>query len=184
LPIVHALISAQLYYLEGVHFDKSSYERLALVRIPIGVSKINPTKVLLFLSIFVLSGLISACSPTKSANVELVMAPLSEMPAYVDNVAASVQQSYQFAVANPDILQEIPCYCGCGPAGHTSNYSCYVSSVDGDTIIFDNHAVGCSICVEITQDTMRLLTEGKSVEEIRTYVDQIYSKYGPSNMPQ
>jgi hypothetical protein len=30
---------------------------------------------------------------------------------------------------------------------------------------------------------MRLLKDGKSVPEIRTYVDQSYAKYGPSNMP-
>jgi hypothetical protein len=37
--------------------------------------------------------------------------------------------------------------------------------------------------VDITQDAMRLLKEGKTVGEIRTYVDETYSKYGPSNMP-
>jgi hypothetical protein len=37
--------------------------------------------------------------------------------------------------------------------------------------------------VDITQDAMRLLDEGKSVPEIKAYVDQTYAKYGPSNMP-
>ena len=48
---------------------------------------------------------------------------------------------------------------------------------------YDNHALGCSICVDITQDAMRLNKEGKSVSEIRAYVDATYSKYGPTNMP-
>ena len=68
--------------------------------------------------------------------------------------------------------------------GHTSLYSCYISNVEpGGKITFDTHALGCSICVDITQDTMRLLREGKSAREIRIYADSTYSKYGPSNMP-
>jgi hypothetical protein len=67
--------------------------------------------------------------------------------------------------------------------GHTSNYSCYVTdeNLDG-TLAFDNHALGCSICVDITVDAMRMLEEGRSMLEIRTYVDQTYSAFGPSNI--
>jgi hypothetical protein len=43
--------------------------------------------------------------------------------------------------------------------------------------------MGCSICVDITVDAMRMLDEGKSMPEIRTFVDQTYSAFGPSNMP-
>lgn len=112
------------------------------------------------------------------------MAPLSELPAEVQSAPPSVQQAYQFAIANPEVLSEIPCYCGCGPMGHDSNHACYISGENDDgSPIFDEHALGCSICVDITQDTMRLLAQGKSVPEIRAYVDETYSQYGPSNMP-
>jgi hypothetical protein len=68
--------------------------------------------------------------------------------------------------------------------GHTSNYACYVAGQDQDgTIQYDNHALGCSICVDITQDTMRLLKDGESVLDIRAYIDQTYAQYGPSNIP-
>ncbi len=94
-----------------------------------------------------------------------------------------VQDAYRFAIANPDVMQHIPCYCGCGAMGHTSNYSCYVSGTDADgKITYDSHALGCGICVDITQDTMRLLKEGKSISEIKSYVDQTYAQYGPSNI--
>ncbi|MCJ7432528.1 MAG: PCYCGC domain-containing protein [Anaerolineales bacterium] len=110
--------------------------------------------------------------------------PLDQMPAEVQSAPVTVQTAYQFAAANPDVMKQIPCYCGCGNIGHTSNYSCYVSGVDDKgNITFDNHALGCSICVDITQDVMRLLKEGKTVPEIKAYVDAIYSKYGTSNMP-
>ena len=133
------------------------------------------------------SGVLSACSANtaSTSNTDnLAMASMADMPAEVKSAPTMVQQAYQFAVANPDVMKQIPCYCGCGKMGHTSNYSCYVQAVDSDgTITFDTHALGCSICIDITQDTMRLLRQGKTTAEIKTSVDQTYSKYGPSNIP-
>ncbi len=112
------------------------------------------------------------------------MMALDKMPAEVQSAPVTVQEAYQFASANPDIMKSIPCYCGCGNVGHTSNYSCYVSGTDdqGNTR-FDNHALGCSICVDITQDVMRMLKDGKSPQDTRASIDNTYSKYGPSNIP-
>ncbi len=141
------------------------------------------TLILLLLSTSVLS----ACSgnaASKSGVDNLAMAPMAGMPAEVKSAPLTVKQAYQFAVANPDILKQIPCYCGCGAMGHTSNYSCYVQGVDGKgTVSYDNHALGCSICVDITQDTMRYLNQGKSVSQIKAIIDQTYAQYGPSNIP-
>lgn len=131
----------------------------------------------------VLTGTLSACS-TATTDYSFPMASMDGMPAEVQSAPVTVQQAYQFAAANPDVMTQIPCYCGCGSMGHTSNYSCYISSVGADgTVTYDNHALGCSICVDITQDVMRLLKQGKSVPVIRAYVDQAYARYGPSNMP-
>ncbi len=125
---------------------------------------------------------LSACSSAQD-NADLSMAPMSGMPAEVQAAPVSVQQAYQFAVANPEVMKQIPCYCGCGDIGHTSNYACYVSGVDGKgAITYDNHALGCSLCVDITLDTMRMLKDGKSPGEIRAVVDSTYSKYGTSNI--
>jgi Protein of unknown function with PCYCGC motif len=145
------------------------------------------TRKLLFLSLIVvlLSTMISACSTQSQSNDnDLHMMSLDQMPAEVQSAPVTVQTAYQFAAANPDIMKNIPCYCGCGNVGHTSNYKCYVSSVD-DTgnIKWDSHALGCSICVDITQDVMRMLKDGKSPQDARAYVDVTYSKYGPSNIP-
>jgi hypothetical protein len=114
----------------------------------------------------------------------LAMADLHAMPMDVQEAPVAVQQAYQFAVANPELLSEIPCYCGCGGLGHKSNYDCYVAGVtDAGDVAFDEHALACSICVDITQDTMRLLRQGKTLAETRQYVDTTYSRYGPSNIP-
>ena len=147
---------------------------------------VNTRRWLLILMLFtLLGGSLVGCgsSPAQSSDHELAMASMSDMPANVKSAPAVTQQAYQFAVANPDVMKHIPCYCGCGAVGHTSNYSCYVLGVDAKgSVTFDPHALGCSICVDITQDMMRLLRQGKSVQDIRAYVDQTYSRYGPSNM--
>jgi hypothetical protein len=130
--------------------------------------------------LFVIPALLVACAKQPETD----LAPLDQMPAEVQNAPVKVQQAYQFAIANPQIMQQVSCYCGCGKMGHTSNYSCYAKGQAADgKINFDTHALGCSICVDITQDTMRLLKEGKTVPEIKAFVDQTYSQYGSSNMP-
>lgn len=127
---------------------------------------------------------VTGCSSPSSSQGSLAMASMDGMPGEVKSAPAVVQQAYQFAAANPDVMKQIPCYCGCGDIGHTSNYACYVSVEDANgQQTFDSHALGCSICVDITQDVMRLLKEGKPVGEIKTYIDQTYAQYGPSNMP-
>jgi Protein of unknown function with PCYCGC motif len=139
---------------------------------------------ILSLTIILIALIATACSETGKNDEPVNTSPKVELPAEVRAAPLTVQQAYQFAVANPDVLGEVPCYCGCGAMGHTSNYACYVSGQDQDgKPLFDNHALGCSICVDITLDTMRLMEDGKSVDEIRSYVDQTYSQYGPSNIP-
>ena len=135
--------------------------------------------------VLVISFLLSACSSTGASTQDsLAMASLDGMPAEVKAAPISVQQAYQFAIAYPEIMKQIPCYCGCGAMGHASNYACYVSDVDANgTVSYDTHALGCSICVDITQDTMRLLKQDKTASEIKLYIDQTYSQYGPSNIP-
>jgi len=121
--------------------------------------------------------LVGGC--TSSQEVELAMAAHADMPPEVRQAPDTVAEAYQFAVANPEIVDKIPCYCGCGAIGHTSNYSCYAEGTVADGgLVFDNHALGCGICVDITQDTMRLTRQGKGITEIQDYVHDRYAKYG------
>ncbi|GAB4456646.1 MAG: PCYCGC domain-containing protein [Anaerolineales bacterium] len=142
------------------------------------------SKFIFLLIVVTLAGAATSACSASSNEVHLAMTPLEEMPMDIQAAPLTVQTAYQFAAANPDLMKQIPCYCGCGAIGHTSNYDCYVAAVDAQgQIAFDNHALGCSICVDITQDVMRLTREGKSPQEIRTAIDATYSKYGPSNIP-
>lgn len=140
---------------------------------------------LLVLIMLTVTIVLSGCSANSTEDThELAMASKDAMPAEIQAAPATVLQAYQFAVANSDLLKQVGCYCGCGPIGHTSNYACYVDEETEDAgLQFDAHALGCSICVDITQDSMRMLEQGKSTTEIVAYIDQSYSQYGPSNIP-
>ena len=39
-----------------------------------------------------------------------------------------VRAAYAYAVRREDVLQYIPCYCGCERQGHRSNHDCFVKS--------------------------------------------------------
>ena len=98
-----------------------------------------------FLILMILAGilLLAGCTGSRQAKVqELKLAPLSDMPDYVQDARPQVQEAYQFAVANPRALEHIPCYCGCNSLGHMNNTECYVKAFnpDGTVAEFDNHA--------------------------------------------
>ena len=144
----------------------------------------HSTRLLLFVALIPVITLLAGCSGSASStSKDLKMAPMSVMPIEVKNAAVTVQEAYQFAVANPDALKNVPCFCGCGKVGHTSNYSCYIKEVKpSGEIVFDQHALFCSICVDIARDVMKMTKDGKSNVEIRSAIDQTYSQYGQSNM--
>ncbi len=141
----------------------------------------------LLLAIIVPTVLATGCAPNPGQNSamasqDLKMAPMSMLPQEMQSAPTTVREAYQFAVANPDALKNVPCYCGCGAVGHTSNYSCYVKQASSDgTVVFDKHATGCSICVDITQEVMKLTREGKSPGQIHSQVVATFSSFGPSN---
>lgn len=108
------------------------------------------------------------------------MAPIESMPDYVQDSADQIQEAYRFAVANPQTADAIPCYCGCSGLGHTSSYDCFVAGRDEMGLIaFDAHAASCAVCVDIILDTMHLLDEGQSSEEIMTQIESDYARFGP-----
>lgn len=66
------------------------------------------------------------------------LGPESLLPYDIRQAPVEVREAYRFAIANRDILRYIPCYCGCGEEGHTSNASCYLKdfSTPGN-LVFD-----------------------------------------------
>ena len=71
------------------------------------------------------------------------LAPESILPPDIQRAPADVREAYRFAVANRDTLRYIPCFCGCGAVGHTSNASCYVKdSTTPGNLEFDRMSLG------------------------------------------
>lgn len=124
------------------------------------------------------SGSMSNVAPVAGHNH--AMGALSLLPPDMRAMPERTEEAYLFSVANQDLAQTIPCYCGCVGLGHVSSYDCYVAEgPDSGAIVFDAHAMNCGVCVDITQDAMRLLDEGHAPPDIRAYIDETYSIYGP-----
>ena len=71
------------------------------------------------------------------------LAPESILPADIRKAPEEVREAYRFAIANRDTLRYIPCYCGCGEQGHTSNASCYFQdNSTPEKPIFDRMSLG------------------------------------------
>lgn len=135
---------------------------------------------LVILALLALTALVASGCAGQAAAVKL--APISELPQAMQNAPKSVRTAYQFAVAHPDALRNVPCYCGCGAIGHHSNLACYMKdSSAGSEIVFDDHALGCSICVDIALDVMEMTGEGRASDAIRAQIVQTYSAFGPAN---
>jgi hypothetical protein len=137
---------------------------------------------LLLLILALLSTAVSACSASNKTHYPMMS--MDEMSAEVKAASTAVQKAYRFAAANPDVMKTIPCYCGCDSLGHTSNYDCYVASVNEyGWITFETHGLACSTCVDITEDVMNMLRDGKSPEETRSYVESTYGKLVLPSVP-
>lgn len=142
-----------------------------------------PKRPLFILPAIMLAGLVlAACMAGRQSNARVQLAPVSALPQPMQAAPATVRTAYQFAVANPEALANVPCYCGCAAIGHKSNLACYVKEFGANgKPVFDDHSLGCSICVDIATDVMRMTAEGKSPAEIRQQIVDAYSKFGPGN---
>ena len=69
---------------------------------------------------------LAGCTKFEAAEHRYQLAPENVLPADIGKAPSEVREAYRFAITNPDTLRYIPCYCGCGAEGHTSNASCYL----------------------------------------------------------
>jgi hypothetical protein len=70
------------------------------------------------------------------------LAPEGALPDNIRKAPPGVRDAYRFAIANRDVLRQIPCYCGCG-AEHQSNAECYIKEMrPSGEIVFDPMSFG------------------------------------------
>jgi hypothetical protein len=100
-------------------------------------------------------------------------------PAYT-KVDSRTEEAYAYALYHPQVIQWMPCYCGCGGMGHRSNLDCYLEpAIPGMPTTFEEHASYCEICVDTTLLAKQLISEGKTLGEIRAAVDQTFGGAAP-----
>jgi hypothetical protein len=108
------------------------------------------------------------------------LAPAEQLSDLVLQQEVRVQEAYRFALANPHHLETIPCYCGCAGLGHRNNLDCYLAPESTpEQPVFDDHALACGVCVDITHDVMEMLDTTDKPDVIRYFIDSQYGEVGP-----
>jgi len=77
---------------------------------------------------------------------------------------AMTLKAYTYATEHPEVLEQIPCYCGCGQHGskasggkpHKSVRDCFIS----DNGTYDDHASYCDTCVGIAMKAQSYFPNG------------------------
>ncbi len=124
-----------------------------------------------------------------SGDLQELTASAKELPAFLDSQSEEMRLVYAAAGQATDILEWIPCYCGCGEsAGHQSNLNCFVAETREDgSIVWDDHGTRCLVCLEIAAESIQLYQDGKSIKDIRETIDAKYKDgYAtptPTDMP-
>jgi Protein of unknown function with PCYCGC motif len=111
--------------------------------------------------------------------------PLPPVPFAPSRPMAIVHQVYDFAARHPEVLQHVPCYCGCERMGHNGNHDCFVKSrtANGTVTEWEPHGIGCAICLDVGRDAMTLFNTGASVQQIRSAIERKYASHFPSSTP-
>ena len=80
------------------------------------------------------------------------------------------QAAYQVAKDIPEVLEQLPCFCGCMMNfGHKNNLFCFK----------DQHGSACDICQDIALDARKMHDQGMQVAQIQENIRAKYAKYQP-----
>src|SRR3989338_7520685 len=92
-----------------------------------------------------------------------------EIPPYV---TGEMRLMYEWSKTpeGVNLLEQIPCYCGCKFEGHLHARHCFWKD-DGN---FDKHGITCSVCFDIAKKTKEMHEQGKDICEIRREIDKFY----------
>ncbi|TMU86845.1 hypothetical protein FGG79_01480 [Bacillus sp. BHET2] len=156
--------------------------------------------ILLYFTLLIgLLGVISGCSSDQAeeskhnhtaANGDLreETDSVDSLPSFLNDKDDNMKLIYTSAAKNPELLQYIPCYCGCGDsADHESNLNCFVYELKGEKVVWDDHGTRCQLCLKIAAESIVKYKNGESIKQIRNYIDEQYkegyAKPTPTPMP-
>lgn len=76
--------------------------------------------------------------------------------------------AYQTAKDIPEVLEQLPCFCGCMTSfGHKNNFFCFK----------DQHGSGCEICQDIALDARKMHDQGLPIAQIQENIKAKYARY-------
>ena len=112
----------------------------------------------------------SSDSPGQSEAVNAAKAPVSLIATLSpDGYTGKARSAYQAAKEIPEILAELPCFCGCKDGlGHRNNLYCFA----------DEHGSICDLCQTIALNAQEMHRKGMPTSQIR---DNIVSTYGSAH---
>jgi len=78
--------------------------------------------------------------------------------------------AYQVAKDIPEVLEQLPCFCGCMMnMGHKNNLFCFK----------DQHGSACDICQDIALDARKMHDQGLAIAQIQENIRTKYARYQP-----
>ncbi len=122
-----------------------------------------------------LSGTIGSSTSTQNSTSTETSANQIKFPSFVYTNPLTLK-AYTYATEHPDLLEQIPCYCGCGGhSGHRFLRDCFIH----DDWTYDEHASFCDTCVGEAIKVQEYLAQGKTLKEARALIDQEYGSLYP-----
>ena len=95
---------------------------------------------------------------------------------------------FAFAARRPDVLNYMPCFCGCERGGHKGNHDCFVARRDAQNKVtaWEPHGLVCEVCIDVGQQAMQMTNAGASLAQIRDAIEKKYAGatyHTPTPMP-
>ena len=120
-----------------------------------------------------------AGEPTPIPPADATLPPLPLVQNLVPRSPQIIRDAYIFAAQNPQVLEYVPCFCGCETRGHKRNADCFVQSrnPDGSVRAWDTHGMACLVCIDVARDAMQMRASGARVDDIRNAVESKYAAY-------
>jgi hypothetical protein len=65
------------------------------------------------------------------------------LPDFVLNTSEKIQETYVMAATYPEVVAQVPCYCGCENDGHKSNLDCFIKGMGPENAVeeWDSHGI-------------------------------------------
>ena len=123
--------------------------------------------VLAVLAVAIMSGIawVSLRGTVDQSDVSSVLSKAADVLSPSLFADEKTRAAYQTAKDIPEVLEQLPCFCGCMSSyGHKNNLFCFK----------DQHGSGCDMCQNIALDARKMHDQGMSIAQIQ---EQIKAKY-------